>query len=286
MISRRFIPTALAVLASCVLPQTALASQFPVPGDDSYIALEASSYDCGFGDGFYSAICATSSGTTFAADVTGVFTNSLIAAASLSPTSMHAALHSLPAPAKVRGQYIPGGAGVLIGVRFDDFTVSGPSPTVQIGVSIHSEGSADRIAGSISRAVWGVAIGFRNPASFSCGCIASDFLGGKIVRDGGTFFSTSSGPDAASVNQTATGVFTANVGSPFELGYEFDLLGFQSNIAFGNTFSVDFSVPDGYTLTSRGGLSVNVAPVPEPSTYALLVAGLLTIGAIARRRTH
>jgi PEP-CTERM motif len=38
-----------------------------------------------------------------------------------------------------------------------------------------------------------------------------------------------------------------------------------------------------WTLSSNGNL-VYTAPVPEPGTYAMMLAGLLTLGAVARRR--
>jgi len=39
-----------------------------------------------------------------------------------------------------------------------------------------------------------------------------------------------------------------------------------------------------WDLTSGGALSYTVAPVPEPDTWAMMLAGVLTVGAIARRR--
>jgi hypothetical protein len=37
-------------------------------------------------------------------------------------------------------------------------------------------------------------------------------------------------------------------------------------------------------LYSADGVQLNVVAVPEPETYAMLIAGLLTMGWVARRR--
>ena len=50
-------------------------------------------------------------------------------------------------------------------------------------------------------------------------------------------------------------------------------------------FQVDAATPMQWKLAADGTLSYGaLAPVPEPETYALFLAGLGMIGAIARRR--
>ena len=48
-------------------------------------------------------------------------------------------------------------------------------------------------------------------------------------------------------------------------------------------FQLNAAAPMQWTLQSNGTL-VYAAPVPEPETYALFLAGLGMLGAIARRR--
>lgn len=87
-------------------------------------------------------------------------------------------------------------------------------------------------------------------------------------------------------------------------GVNIDLLDSSDNVLFSDTFSGllgEFAVssfagglaPGTYTLVATGtaqrevALDVSltlVAAVPEPETYALMLAGLATIGAVARRR--
>lgn len=50
------------------------------------------------------------------------------------------------------------------------------------------------------------------------------------------------------------------------------------------TNGIDFYSSEYATLAGRPILSVEIAPVPEPETYALMLAGLGLIGFMARRR--
>jgi hypothetical protein len=63
-------------------------------------------------------------------------------------------------------------------------------------------------------------------------------------------------------------------------GYGWALLPFMPN----GTNGVDFYSAEGYDLSTRPLLTVEVAAVPEPGTWAMLAAGLGLIGAVARRR--
>jgi hypothetical protein len=63
-------------------------------------------------------------------------------------------------------------------------------------------------------------------------------------------------------------------------GYGWALLPFEPN----GTNGIDFYSAEGFMVSDRPLLTVEVAPVPEPETYALLLAGLGLIGLRARRR--
>lgn len=63
-------------------------------------------------------------------------------------------------------------------------------------------------------------------------------------------------------------------------GYGWALLPFMPN----GTNGVDFYSAEGFDPTTRPLLTVEVAAVPEPGTWAMLAAGLALIGAVARRR--
>ncbi|WP_341929924.1 DNRLRE domain-containing protein [Methyloversatilis discipulorum] len=63
-------------------------------------------------------------------------------------------------------------------------------------------------------------------------------------------------------------------------GYGWALLPFEPN----GTNGIDFYSAEGFMVSDRPLLTVEVAPVPEPETYALLLAGLGLIVLRARRR--
>lgn len=63
-------------------------------------------------------------------------------------------------------------------------------------------------------------------------------------------------------------------------GYGWAFIPFTPN----GTNGIDFDSSEAYVLGDRPLLSVEVAPVPEPETYALMLAGLGLVGALARRR--
>lgn len=80
---------------------------------------------------------------------------------------------------------------------------------------------------------------------------------------------------------TALGSFAA--GQSFEVKYVLRSIGYW-NDAGGCSYecgSVAANIGDPFTI---GGSGVSVAAVPEPETYALLLAGLGLMGAVARRR--
>lgn len=62
-------------------------------------------------------------------------------------------------------------------------------------------------------------------------------------------------------------------------GYGWALLPFMPS----GTNGVDFTSSEGFLMADRPLLSVEVAPVPEPETYALMFAGLGLIGWASRR---
>jgi hypothetical protein len=70
-------------------------------------------------------------------------------------------------------------------------------------------------------------------------------------------------------------------------------IGNSPNAPLGNNFSDGFGVPSGFDLTmlypnkANGEWHVVVTGVvPEPETWAMLLAGLAIVGSVARRRKH
>lgn len=126
--------------------------------------------------------------------------------------------------------------------------------------------------------------------------IAAGFVGTLTIVDavfgGDTFTVTNFGNLLGSTSS----VPLADIGSAVDHGYDFD-----AALADQSFSSAVFSLGagsyhiggflgqsllfDGQRLdATAGALRLSVAPIPEPSTYAILLAGLGVVGLVARRR--
>lgn len=112
------------------------------------------------------------------------------------------------------------------------------------------------------------------------GLVATDVTGGNNASTGTLTFASQTGPF----------VLALKAGDAFSL-YEFSGAGVQggiSSISY-DTLGVGFTSPGNDKLHFGQGLShatlySAAAPVPEPETYTLLLAGLMAMGFVARRR--
>jgi hypothetical protein len=62
------------------------------------------------------------------------------------------------------------------------------------------------------------------------------------------------------------------------------LIGASKTVTLATAGHIYASVNDTYHINNTGAFNVSVQAVPEPETYALMLAGLGMVGAIARRR--
>lgn len=83
---------------------------------------------------------------------------------------------------------------------------------------------------------------------------------------------------------------TVQVGVPFELnlmlrtiGVESSFLNFDAFFGLAHGAQLSFQLPPGFSVTSMGGFDP-AAPVPEPETVSLWLAGLAGLATLARRR--
>ena len=126
--------------------------------------------------------------------------------------------------------------------------------------------------------------------------IASGFVGTLDVVDaafgGDTFRVTNFG----SLLGSTSSVPLTDIGTAPDLGYDFDAAFADAGFSHGSfalgagTYRISGSLEqsvliDGTRLdATAGALRLNVSPIPEPSTYAMLLAGLGVVVLLARRR--
>jgi hypothetical protein len=73
------------------------------------------------------------------------------------------------------------------------------------------------------------------------------------------------------------------VGALFEYGFEL-VLAYVMNTSMNFSARVEYTLTDGYALTSTRGLAVDA--VPEPCTWALMLAGIAVTSLALRRAGH
>ena len=109
--------------------------------------------------------------------------------------------------------------------------------------------------------------------------ISTDFYGTSIPAVGMSMTLTSNGAAVASVASIPSAL--TSFGTKAVYGYSF------SGLTAGTKYSLTVSGTDASVLGTNYTFNIaaqNVAAVPEPETYAMLLAGLGLIGSIVRRR--
>jgi len=115
-----------------------------------------------------------------------------------------------------------------------------------------------------------------------------DSLGNGIQGDGVEAASSALAVFGANdgAENVSTGSLVIDVTTSLQMVQAGQLSGYGwGMVPFTNgTNGIDFDTSEGFDANMRPMLSVEVAPVPEPETYALMLAGLGLVGFMARRR--
>ena len=159
----------------------------------------------------------------------------------------------------------------------DTYTLSGPPGDVDITVHLSAEAHARRL--------------FNPPVGQPAGGMFLIVKVGQAIRsDGETIVNVMSqdvdqmpsgtGPLEVDLAAEISMPLTVTANTPFALAHNLELSGSSAAEADAlNTAIIDFTVPDGYTLTSELGWT----PIPEPSMLALCLSGLAAAAASGRR---
>ncbi|KQV48176.1 hypothetical protein ASC95_19670 [Pelomonas sp. Root1217] len=158
-------------------------------------------------------------------------------------------------------------------VQFDQFTITGPTATVNVGVKVTIDGATARNSGGFVLTSYTFISGNRSATPSASANSTGDRISNDPTRDVLAFGRTATlggGITQSILHRVDTASFTGVVGAPFEHGFEFVLSSLNTTMSF--SARVEYSLPAGYTLTSLRGLHVNV--VPENGSWALMLAGL------------
>lgn len=170
-------------------------------------------------------------------------------------------------------------------VQFDQFLITGPTPTVQVGVTVTLDGSTARNGSGFVLTSYTFISGKRSGVPSASANSLADRIANDPSRDVLAFGRTATlggGVTQPALHRVDSASFTAVVGTPFERGFEFALSSLNTSMSF--SARVEYSLPAGYTLTSARGLLVGA--VPENGNWALMLAGLAGLSGMRRLRRN
>ena len=185
-----------------------------------------------------------------------------------------------------------GGEGAVATARFVDglhFNVAGASTDTVTAIGVHFTLDGRVVAGaSNSSEDMDTAFGLGN-AGFAVSALGRGFdplaITSHTERGWASFSYSALDPSHVAFD----GIYNL-LGSTQTLGIE-AYLSARANFAdldYGNTLHVSFTLPGNVSYTSDSGVFLSattaVTPVPEPETWALMLAGLGLVGQLARRR--
>ncbi|MES2740573.1 MAG: PEPxxWA-CTERM sorting domain-containing protein [Pseudomonadota bacterium] len=169
--------------------------------------------------------------------------------------------------------------------KFDNFTTNAPEGPLQreageYGYTVATAGldSSPYLYVSPSEDGW---LSTQRPADY----LVFSHFSSKVRGVGGLFFNTDffgDYADGADLTLTATEQTGNTVSYTFTPTSSASFLGF---VATGALSEITVHTPgDNFLYPTVNNLHLSVAAVPEPASYAMLLAGLAMVGAIARRR--
>jgi len=188
------------------------------------------------------------------------------------------------------GVALPSGGGYAVSAWSDGFVVNGGSGTGTLNLSVQLHGTllveADVIYALLMSS---------DPDAFSPAAIVSDADAGYIQLPGTTpvlLVEVDDTPDypagsgaislpSGFVDQQFNVSVSFTYGQTFYLASVLDIGGYGD---FYNSANFGISAPDGTSITSLSGTPYPAVAVPEPETWAMLLAGLGLVGVAARRR--